>query len=119
MVQGVGFRPFVHRLAVQHGLTGWVRNDAGEVVLVVEGPAEAVDRFLAALRVQAPPLAVIEQIEAEVAAVAGLSRFDVLPSSAVDSSRRQPLPADVVDDILSKFQTLSNQVPGIAIVFSE
>jgi hydrogenase maturation protein HypF len=64
VVQGVGFRPFVHRTAAEHGLAGFVRNDAGGVEIEAEGGAEAVDRFLAALRDQAPPLAVVEAVRA-------------------------------------------------------
>ena len=39
-VQGVGFRPFIYRLAHDEGLSGWVRNDSSGVVIEVEGPAE-------------------------------------------------------------------------------
>lgn len=95
VVQGVGFRPFLHRLALRHGLTGWVRNDAGEVVLVVEGPSGAVESFLDALEREAPPLARIERIETGPCVATGFDRFEVLPSSAVDPTRRQPLPPDV------------------------
>jgi hydrogenase maturation protein HypF len=56
-VQGVGFRPFVARLAHEFGLTGWVRNVAGEVDIHAEGPPERLDAFVAALTGRAPPLA--------------------------------------------------------------
>ena len=49
VVQGVGYRPFVHRLAGELGLAGFVRNDARGVEIEAEGSAEAVDRFLVAL----------------------------------------------------------------------
>ena len=45
LVQGVGFRPFVHRLALRHGLAGWVLNSSGAVVIHVEGGADAIERF--------------------------------------------------------------------------
>ena len=61
-VQGVGFRPFVYRLATERQLTGWVRNDGDGVVAEVQG-AE-LDGFLDALRRAAPPLARIEGVEA-------------------------------------------------------
>ena len=64
-VQGVGFRPFVHRLARRSGLTGAVGNDDRGVWCEVQGPEAALDSFADALRRQAPPLARIRGIETE------------------------------------------------------
>ncbi|MGI8512488.1 MAG: acylphosphatase, partial [Solirubrobacteraceae bacterium] len=61
-VQGVGFRPYVFRLAGELGLAGWVLNDSRGVLLEVEGAPEAVDGFLARLPAEAPPLAAIEGV---------------------------------------------------------
>lgn len=94
VVQGVGFRPFVHRLALRHGLAGSVRNRAGEVRIDVEGPAAALDGFVAALRAEAPPLARIAQLEAVAAEPAGRTGFEILPSED-EPDRRLPVPADV------------------------
>ncbi len=55
-VQGVGFRPFVHRLATQLGLKGDVRNLSGQVVIQVEGNSAALDAFEAGLLRDCPPL---------------------------------------------------------------
>jgi hydrogenase maturation protein HypF len=55
-VQGVGFRPFVYRLAHQHDITGWVRNVDGAVDIHAEGLPAHLERFSAALLVEAPPL---------------------------------------------------------------
>ncbi|MFZ1492084.1 MAG: carbamoyltransferase HypF [Candidatus Competibacter denitrificans] len=60
-VQGVGFRPFVYRLAVRHGLSGFVRNDGAGVTIEVQGPPQAVADFLSDLR-QPPPLARIDTL---------------------------------------------------------
>ncbi|MGW4627220.1 carbamoyltransferase HypF [Streptomyces rubiginosohelvolus] len=62
-VQGVGFRPFVYTLAEEHGLTGWVTNDADGVHTEVEGPAADVDAFTDAIGTRAPPLALVESVE--------------------------------------------------------
>ncbi|MCF6289626.1 MAG: carbamoyltransferase HypF [Desulfobacterales bacterium] len=62
IVQGVGFRPFIFRLARGHGLTGSVANTPAGVVIVVNGPEREVDRFEAAIRPGAPPLAVITEL---------------------------------------------------------
>ena len=56
-VQGVGFRPFVYRLAHLYELTGWVRNRGGEVEIHAEGPPERLQLFAAGLSSQAPPAA--------------------------------------------------------------
>jgi hydrogenase maturation protein HypF len=56
-VQGVGFRPFVYRLAHEHALTGWVQNRRGEVEVLAQGAPSALDAFARALIDRAPPLA--------------------------------------------------------------
>ena len=63
VVQGVGFRPFVYRLAHQHNLKGWVRNTSGNVEIEVEGNKETLDNFLGDLEAKAPPMAHIERVE--------------------------------------------------------
>ena len=67
-VQGVGFRPMVWRLATEHGLRGWVSNDAQGVVMLVGGSAAAIEAFVAALPGRTPPLARIDAIERETVA---------------------------------------------------
>ncbi len=62
IVQGVGFRPFVHRLARKLSLAGWVRNDAAGVTIEVEGDAAGVERLARSLRDEAPPLARVDAI---------------------------------------------------------
>ncbi|MEO8597372.1 MAG: carbamoyltransferase HypF [Candidatus Solibacter sp.] len=62
IVQGVGFRPFVYRLAMERGLAGWVCNDSSGVLMEVEGECAAIDGLLAALREQAPPLAWVQDL---------------------------------------------------------
>jgi len=71
-VQGVGMRPFVHRLAARFGLTGFVRNDAEGVLIEVEGFAE---RFVATLRAELPPLARLDTCEWEEIAPRGGANF--------------------------------------------
>ncbi|HEU5170162.1 MAG TPA: carbamoyltransferase HypF [Gemmatimonadales bacterium] len=94
VVQGVGFRPFVHRLALRHALTGWVRNSAGDVRIEVEGGAAAIDAFVRELAEQAPPLARIERIQTRRRGPAGRRRFEIL-GSAEELDRSPPVPADV------------------------
>ena len=80
LVQGVGFRPFVFRLAEELGLGGFVGNDERGVVLEVEGPAEAVEAFLERVRGEAPPLAHVERLIAEPVAPRGGAGFEIVAS---------------------------------------
>lgn len=80
-VQGVGFRPFVYRLAVRHGLGGYVRNlgEAG-VEIEAEGEPAALEAFLAALQEEKPPLAEIERLSVQDLPPLGERGFRILPS---------------------------------------
>ena len=82
VVQGVGFRPFVHRLATELGLDGFVRNDERGVVIEVEGDGAAVAALLARLPAEAPPLASVEQVEEEALPVCGERGFAIVDSAA-------------------------------------
>ncbi|HEU5447738.1 MAG TPA: carbamoyltransferase HypF, partial [Acidimicrobiia bacterium] len=62
IVQGVGFRPFVHLLAGRLGVAGWVGNDARGVVIEAEGDPEALAKLVDSLGAEAPPLAVVERV---------------------------------------------------------
>ena len=64
IVQGVGFRPFVHKLVRSSGLSGYIKNTSSGVELELEGERPALERFVALLPEQAPVLAVIESMEA-------------------------------------------------------
>ena len=79
-VQGVGFRPFVYRLAGELGLAGFVLNDDRGVLAEVEGDAAAVERFLERLPTEAPPLATVERMSSEEMAVTEAPGFDIAPS---------------------------------------
>jgi hydrogenase maturation protein HypF len=93
VVQGVGFRPFVHRLALRHKLAGWVRNESGEVHIEVEGSERELTAFLRALRCEAPPLARVEDVESVPVVPFGAARFSIRRSLA-RPGRRQPVPPD-------------------------
>ena len=61
-VQGVGFRPFVYRRAVELGLAGFVRNDSAGVLIEVEGDPSTIDALAVSLRDDAPPLARVDEV---------------------------------------------------------
>ncbi|HSW46151.1 MAG TPA: carbamoyltransferase HypF [Phycisphaerae bacterium] len=76
-VQGVGFRPFVYRLARDLRLGGLAGNDTHGAFIEIEGPAEAVDRFVRRLRSELPPLARISELVREAIAAHGESEFRI------------------------------------------
>ena len=84
-VQGVGFRPFVYRLAEGAGVTGFVRNDSSGVVLELEGPRRAVEDVLSRLQREAPPLAVLDRLETSWHQPHGADQFLILPSASDDA----------------------------------
>lgn len=77
VVQGVGFRAFVHGLARARALAGWVLNAGSGVEIHVEGDSGAVDDFLHDLRTTAPPDAVVTAIDAREATPTGTSGFEI------------------------------------------
>ena len=81
VVQGVGFRPFVFRLASQHGIAGWVLNGDDGVEIFAEGPGPAVELFLQLLRTDAPPTAQITAIEVRAESPAALEDFTIRESA--------------------------------------
>lgn len=82
VVQGVGFRPFVYRLACDHALKGWVRNTSAGVEIAVEGLVAQLDVFLHDLEAQAPPLARIESLMVSEAEPEGYTDFRIHHSQA-------------------------------------
>ena len=87
IVQGVGFRPFVHALASRLGLSGLVGNDAGGLFIEVEGDAGDVERFLAGLRDEPPPLAAVERVAVEAIAPTGVAGFVIVESDHAGERR--------------------------------
>ena len=82
VVQGVGFRPFVYRIAREHGVTGWVRNTSGNVEIEVEGTGRAVDSFVTALKAETPPLARIDHIDIASCSAQGYDKFEIRDSQS-------------------------------------
>jgi hydrogenase maturation protein HypF len=78
IVQGVGFRPFVWRLAHELGLKGWVRNDAAGVEIHTEGAGFAV--FMARLQAEAPPLARVDSVSAHAVGIEDADDFTIRES---------------------------------------
>ena len=94
IVQGVGFRPFVHNLAGKFGLSGYVLNSSAGLVSEVEGDTAAVDGFTEAMRAEAPPLAWIQEMAVEELAIEGGAGFEIR-HSAVETGEFALISPDV------------------------
>jgi hydrogenase maturation protein HypF len=84
VVQGIGFRPFVYRLARENGVVGWVRNTSGDVEIEVEGVGRDVNSFVAALKSEAPPLARIDDIDVASCPPQGYAKFEIRESLSAE-----------------------------------
>ena len=93
VVQGVGFRPFVHRLAAHYGLAGWVRNTGSGVEALIEGRGVQIDAFLSELVSAPPPLAQISAFRVNERAATDVRTFTIVASDA--NGGTQAIPADV------------------------
>jgi hydrogenase maturation protein HypF len=94
VVQGVGFRPFVYRLARANTLAGWVLNGDEGVEIRLEGARERVDAFLRELRSEAPAAASITDIAVALAEPSGLEEF-VIRASRSGEHRSAPISPDL------------------------
>jgi hydrogenase maturation protein HypF len=92
IVQGVGFRPFVYRLATAHSLGGWVRNTPAGVLIEVEGPPASIELFRDTILMEPPPLAVVNTVECTEVAASGAATFTILESG--EGAARAVIPPD-------------------------
>ena len=83
IVQGVGFRPFIHKQITDHYLCGWIRNTSTGALLRLEGKPDEIDAFIRELWIRKPPLALIESVETEpYEPLENFDGFRILPSLA-------------------------------------
>ena len=94
IVQGVGFRPWVYRLATEEGLSGHVRNDATGVTIEAFGAEEALDVFMRRLEDSPPPAAVIAEVRSWVIPPAAADAFSIVHSQE-SAERRVSIPPDL------------------------
>ncbi len=101
IVQGVGFRPFVYRLATEHALAGFVGNDSTGVTIEVEGPNDALERFRHDLFATPPPLARIDAHATSEVDTVGRAGFSISPSR-LGTTAAALIPPDIAvcDDCL-------------------
>lgn len=105
VVQGVGFRPFIYRLANRLGLKGWVNNSTGGVIIEVEGSPDDLERFSHLIESEKPPLSSIHRIETTWLKTTGSTTFEVAMSETSGENKVLILPdiatcSDCLEDIL-------------------
>ena len=106
-VQGVGFRPYVYRLAGELDLSGWVLNDSRGVFIEVEGPESTLEDFVRRLPVEKPPRAVILSLEMNWLAPGGFQAFEIRHSEQAGTKSVAMLPdigtcPDCLTEVLDK-----------------
>lgn len=105
-VQGVGFRPYVYNLALSLGLSGTVANTGEGVLVELEGEAEKVEDFIREMKLNHPPLAVIDKIAVTAVPGRDLQGFAILPSAGLPSGA-SVVPPDVALCSQCREETLS------------
>jgi len=110
VVQGVGFRPFVYRLAQDNTLAGWVLNGEQGVEIFLEGAEQSLAAFLRDLKLKPPPAASIAEIEVAPALPQGLGSFTIRESQRLDHPTVRISPdLPVCDDCLQELFDSANQ----------
>ena len=107
IVQGVGFRPFIHKLVGSYGLRGYIKNTSSGVELELEGERSELERFVRDVPEKAPKLAVIESVEPEYSAeLVGFTGFEIRQSKR-EASRNTLISPDICicDDCLRELFT--------------
>lgn len=94
-VQGVGFRPWVYRLAREQGIGGRVRNGALGVEIEAFGSVESLDAFVDRLRSSPPPAARIRDLRCETIPAESITEFVIVPSARADGEREVSIPPDL------------------------
>lgn len=111
IVQGVGFRPFVHKLVRENRLTGWICNSNRGVEMEIEGEERAMQHMIEEMKNHLPPLALIEDMQVEKLPLLGFSGFSIQESN---SNHRHPvilIPPDIsiCDDCLKELTNSSDR----------
>ncbi len=94
MVQGVGFRPNVYKLALEHKVSGWVRNDLGGVTIEAQGPASALEVFISGIKHKSPPQSRVDSLTVSSLKPGPGGPFTIKESAAAGPSSAM-IPADL------------------------
>ncbi|GAB4476970.1 MAG: carbamoyltransferase HypF [Anaerolineales bacterium] len=94
IVQGVGFRPFIYKLAQQQHLLGWVKNTSAGVEILVDGEEESIVQFIARIHQETPPLARIDNIDIQSVETNHFTKFEIIESQDI-ASKFIPISPDI------------------------
>lgn len=113
VVQGVGFRPYIYRLAIRHCVNGWVLNDPLGVLIEAEAENSVLQSFLVAIRADPPLLACITDVRLEEATVVSCPEYEAfnILKSIVAGDRTTIVPSDshVCEDCLREMRDTSDR----------
>jgi len=106
LVQGVGFRPFIRRLAARYSLAGEVVNRTGGVTVIIQCDRDRADRFVRDIRALAPPAATVRSVQVRKVKTAGYTGFSIKPSRDADKSITEVSPdiavcPECLDDLVT------------------
>lgn len=111
LVQGVGFRPFIYKHALKHGLCGWVENRNDGVVLVIEGEIDRINAFSNSLRDSAPIASSISTIDIQTAILENFKGFSIKKSESVSQEVTEIAPdIAVCDDCLEDMKSQKDRI---------
>ncbi|MCF7859385.1 MAG: carbamoyltransferase HypF [Candidatus Cloacimonetes bacterium] len=103
IVQGVGFRPFIYKLAVEEDLKGFVLNNTGGVEIIVEGDKSTLQRFMTRIKSELPPAAKIESVSVRELPDRGYNKFEIKLSTKGNGSTLISPDLAVCDDCIREF----------------
>ncbi len=104
IVQGVGFRPFIYRLALENNIKGYVLNDTEGVTISAEGEEDALEKLVKAIKNNFPPLAIVQEIEIKEKPINGYTTFFIEKSKITDKKTTFiPPDTNVCEECLREF----------------
>ena len=109
VVQGVGFRPFVYKLARKYGLVGYVLNNGSGVVAEIEGDRRSLDGFASDLKFSAPPLSRIDSIKTQEMEPKNEVAFEILTSNATSANTMVSPDVSLCDDCRDEMRDPKNR----------
>ena len=111
LVQGVGFRPFIYRIAVENGIKGWVENNIRGVIIQAQANEDALEKFIREITEKAPPAAAVDSIDVVNIEVQDFTSFDIRISTDDVAGITEISPdIAVCDDCLEDMKKQPNRI---------